>query len=41
MKERWGEKKIDDDFGDDALPDLDAIVAKYIRAHPEEFFRSK
>lgn len=42
LSKRWPDYDIEDDFplAKDA-EDLDAVVAKYIREHPEEFFRSK
>ncbi len=42
--ERWGANLIESEFPSPKWPrsrDLEAILARYIRAHPEDFFRSE
>jgi hypothetical protein len=44
IEKRWrsSDKTIDDEFpGPKGAEDLESVMARYIRAHPEEFFREK
>jgi len=43
MEKRWRskEKAIDDEFPGGKMPDLEEIIGRYIRVHPEQFFRPK
>lgn len=40
MEERWKDRTIDDEFSGGGLPELEPILAQYIRAHPDSFFRA-